>query len=450
MSRSLSRRVFITGSGAACLALPAVVSRGFAEAKKRLKVAAIFTAFSHRLHAHVILENFLEPYLFNGEVVRPNMDVVSLYADQFPANDMARPVAKEYGIPLFPTVAEALTRGSKELAVDAILLIGEHGTYPVDERGVVQYPRKRLFDDCMHVLRAAGRGVPMFIDKHLSYRWDWAREMYDTAKELGVPLMAGSSVPLAERRPPLEVPRDARIEQAVAIHGGPFEIYDFHGLEVLQSMVEQRAGGETGIESVQFLRGDQLWQAAERGEWNLALADAAMAVEYGANTPSLSELVQGTEKRANPPHGILLKYRDGLTGVVLSIGGKGNRFLYSHRLADGAVAATSYYGGPWNNRNLFKALSHAIQTHFVSGRSPYPVERTLLTTGALAAAVESSTGGDAPLKTPQLAIEYEAHDWSNMREMGKTWKILTDAVPEPRGITRGGNGIDRLPPRPTE
>ena len=62
--------------------------------------------------------------------------------------------------------------------------------------------------------------VPLFNDKHFSYRWDWAQEMYDTAREHGMPLMAGSSVPLGQRLPLLESPAGAEIETALSVHGG--------------------------------------------------------------------------------------------------------------------------------------------------------------------------------------------------------------------------------------
>src|SRR5205823_8227909 len=117
-------------------------------------------------------------------------------------------------------IAEALCRGGKELAVDAVLCIGEHGNYPVTDKGQVQYPRKRFFDEVVKVFRQSGRVVPVFNDKHLSYRWDWAKEMYDTARELKIPFMAGSSVPLAQRIPPLELPPGAKIKEAVSIHAG--------------------------------------------------------------------------------------------------------------------------------------------------------------------------------------------------------------------------------------
>jgi len=438
---TLGRRTFLSAS-ASGLAAAALVPRLAAAgpATKRPKVAAVFTAFAHRWHAHVILENFLEPYLFNGEMTDPGVDVVSFYADQFPAEDMARPVAKEYGIPVYPTVADALTLGGKYLAVDAVLLIGEHGDYPNDDRGIKMYPRKRLFDECVAVLRASKRPVPIFVDKHLSYRWDEAKATYETAKELKIPLMAGSSVPLAERRPPLEIEPGAKIEQAVSIHGGPFEMYDIHGLEVLQSMVEARNGGETGVKSVQFLNADAMWAAADRGEWDPKLADAALATELGPNALPLREYVQTPDGRKSPPHAILVNYADGLTGVTLRVSNAGTRFLYAHRLAGGKVEETRFYVGPWNNRNLFKALSHAIQTHFKHGQSPYPVERTLLTTGITLAAVDSSVAGGKAIKTPDLeSIRYEPTDWSAMRERGASWKILTEDTPEPRGITKGGH-----------
>src|SRR5262249_31160638 len=155
--------------------------------------------------------------------------------------------------------------------------IGEHGRYPVNQLGQVEYPRKRFFDAAVAVLRRSGRFVPLFNDKHLSYRWDWAKEMVETARRLGIPLMAGSSVPLAQRRPPLELPPGAAISEAVAVHGGPVESYDFHALEVLQSLVEFRRGGETGISSVEFLQGEALWRAAAEGRWSLGLAEAALA-----------------------------------------------------------------------------------------------------------------------------------------------------------------------------
>ena len=99
--------------------------------------------------------------------------------------------------------------------------------------------------------------------------------------------------------------------------------------------------------------------------------------------------------------------------------------------------ATSFYVGPWQNRNLFKALSHAIQTHFRQKRAPYPVERTLLVTGILDAEMQSRYEGGKPQRTPQLEFAYQPIDFRAMREMGASWKIITEETPEPMGIGSG-------------
>src|SRR5438445_1641668 len=132
MSESLnptrpSRRRFLEQAGLGLTGMTFYPALGRAAAAvdsaKKLRVAAIYTEFTYRSHAHVILENFLEPYLFNGALITPQFDVVSFYADQFPEKDIGRQVARDYGIPLFETIDEALCLGKGELAVDAVLSI---------------------------------------------------------------------------------------------------------------------------------------------------------------------------------------------------------------------------------------------------------------------------------------------------------------------------------------
>jgi hypothetical protein len=394
-------------------------------------VAAVYTVLHFRSHAFNFLENFLRPYLFNGRRTESGCDVVALYADQTARDgDLTAATARHFRIPVYRTIAEALCRGGRELAVDAVLSIGEHGTYPTSRLGQAEYPRKRFFDEAVAVMRRAGRFVPLFNDKHLSFRWDWAREMYDTARRLAVPLMAGSSVPLAQRRPPLELPAGAAVDEAVALHGGGVESYDFHGLEVLQSFVEARRGGETGVSHVEFVRGDALWEAARRGRWSLPLAEAALAAQLGRGASLRRAAAEGGAES----HGLLLTYRDGLRAAVLKIGRSATRWCFACRVAgERTPRATSLHAGPWGNRNLFAALSHAIQDFFRRGRSPYPVERTLLTTGLVAAAMQSRADGRR-LETSHLHLRYAAVDFRAFRETGASWKVLTERTPEPREL----------------
>jgi len=437
---SLDRRAVLRGAAALALGTQGTARAGESRRpSRRLKVAALFTEFTYRSHAHVILENFLHPYLFNGKWTDPGVDVVSFFGDQFPEGDMSRAAAAAYGIKLYPTIGEALCLGGRDLAVDAVLSIGEHGRYPVNAKGQREYPRKRFFDEIAAVFRQSGRSVPVFNDKHLSYRWDWSLEMVETARELKAPFMAGSSVPLAQRRPALELPAGARIREAVSIHGGGFESYDFHAMEVLQSMVERRRGGERGISSVQWFDAAALWNPADEGLWSLELGHAALAAELGRSSPGLQEYARAQAGTRAAPFGTLLTYRDGLRAMVLKIGSSSVRWDFACRLeGEKTPRATHFYVGPWNNRNLFKALSHAIQSHFRRGKAPYPVERTLLVSGALEAECDSRAQGGARIATPHLEFTYRATDYRAFREMGDSWKIITEGAPEPRGIDPGG------------
>lgn len=402
---------------------------------KRPRVAAVYTSFTYRSHAHVILENFLQPYLFCGEVTDPGVDVVSFYRDQTPDGDMTDAVAEEYGIPVFKTIREALCVGGDKLAVDAVLSIGEHGSYPRNEFDQVMYPRKRFFDEIIAVMKDSSRFVPVFNDKHLSYRYDWAQEMAEIAEQNNIPFLAGSSVPLAQRKPNIEIKKGARIEEAVSIHGGPVESYDFHALEVLQSMVECRRGGETGVKRITFYEGEQVYQAAQAGIFDWKLVEAAMFAETGKIEQRLESI---GDEEAITPHAIVLEYVDGFKATILRAGRSSTRWNFACRLkGKKAPLATSFYVGPWENRNLFKALSHAIQVHFKTGKPPYPVERTLFVSGILDAAMKARRATGHPLHTNQLHYQYQATDFSDVRENGKSWDIITEDIPQPPDFNNG-------------
>lgn len=431
MQSLLTRRQFLAATGGAALAAPLV---GAQDTPRRLRVACVYTVLRFRSHAFDFLENFVRPYLFNGRLTESGMDVVALYADQrVPEGDMTDMVSRQFKIPLFKTIRDALTLGGKQLAVDAVLSIGEHGEYPVNKLGQKEYPRKRFFDEIVAVMRQSNRFVPLFNDKHLSYRWDWAKEMYDTAQKHRIPFHAGSSVPLTMRSPNVEVPPGSRIEEAISVHGGGMEVYDFHAFEVLQSLVEARKGGEVGLSSVELLEGDALWKAAQAGRWSPALAEAALAHEFGKNIPNLRQPLANEKPEA--AHAIVLTYRDGFRATILKVGRSSTRWAFACRLAgEKQPRSFRYQVGPWGNRNLFMALSHAIQHTFRTGQAPYPVERTLLASGMLEAAMQSRAER-RPQRTPHLEFAYQPRDFRAMREMGASWPIL-QKIAEPKEFHR--------------
>jgi hypothetical protein len=390
-----------------------------------------------RSHAFHILTGLMGRYLFCGQWIDSGVDVVSFYADQFPNGDMAREASERFKVPLYKTIDEALCLGGKTMAVDAVCLIGEHGRYPRSELGQTMYPRKQFFDQIAAVVERSGKPVPVFNDKHLSYRWDWAKAMYDDARRLNMPFMAGSSVPLAERKPPIEFPKDAVVEEAVSIHGGGIESYDFHALEVMQSLIEFRRGGETGVKQVQLLQGDACRAAMNEGRFSSELITAAMNAERNAGMRRRPTL-RFPEEPFVPRHAALVTYKDGTRGTALTVGSGGDRWNFACKLRGRAEPlATAYYSGPWGNWNLFNALSGAIAHFFRTRKAPYPVERTLLTSGILDAAMHSNAASGKPIDTPELEFSYAPQDFSAFCENGESWKVITPDMPEPTKFEPG-------------
>jgi hypothetical protein len=180
-------------------------------------------------------ERFLHGYPREGKWHRPPLEVVSAYVDQQPSGDLSQRRSEEFGFKIYPTVAEALRCGGDKLAVDAVLLIGEHGNCPVNAIGQKQYPRYELFSQIAKVFKEDGRTTPVFNDKHLSWKFEWAKEMVETAKAMNFPLLAGSSLPVTWRMPAIDLPYGAEVEEVMGVAFGPTDIYDFHSLEMIQS-----------------------------------------------------------------------------------------------------------------------------------------------------------------------------------------------------------------------
>lgn len=370
-------------------------------AGKNARVAAIVTEYRHWSHADVIVGRLLGGNSSDGIWHAPRTNVVSLYTDQVPANDMSRDLAARHGFRIYPTIREALCLGGPKLSVDAIVFIGEHGNYPSNDLGQHLYPRFELFNQILDVVEASRRPVPIFSDKHLSYSWDKAKAMYDRARKLNVPLMAGSSIPVSIREPSLQYPIGVKLESAVAVGYGPLDAYGFHTLEVLQCMAERRGyRGETGVKTVQMLTGAAVWawHDSAQGAWTKPLLQAAVArCPTNSGQPVYS---------AKEPVVFVIEYRDGLQGAAYMLNGIVSDWAFAGQ-ESGAIAST-FFGLRSAARPLphFDGLVRCIEAFFLTGKPTHPVERTLLTTGMLAAAFESKRRNGARIETPELAIAY--------------------------------------------
>src|SRR5690554_2565358 len=123
---TLTRRAFLGTLAGTTLALKAKAAAG----RKRKRIALLGTVVTRHSHAQHFIDRFLTGYGWEGGWRDPEVDLVSLYIDQFPERDLARSRAARHNVPIYPSIREALCLGGRELAVDGVVIIGEHGNYP--------------------------------------------------------------------------------------------------------------------------------------------------------------------------------------------------------------------------------------------------------------------------------------------------------------------------------
>jgi hypothetical protein len=387
-----------------------------APASQPKRIAIVATVYRLLSHAQHMGDRFLVGYPYGGVWHKPDMKVVSLYVDQNPAGDLSGDRAREFGFQVYPTVAEALRCGGKELAVDAVLIVAEHGNYPRNEKGQTLYPRYQFFEQCIQVFEQGGRAVPVYNDKHLSYSFEKAKAMVDASRRLRFPMLAGSSLPVTWRLPAIDLPLGCKIEEALMVGEGGSDAMDFHALEGMQCMVERRSGGETGVKAVQLLEGDAVWKAGDEGRYSKALLTSALSrsdtpVGLTVEDGRTQDLVASGQLRvlAKNPAAYFIEYRDGLKAAMLMLDGAIKDFNFAARLSGvQQIQSTQFLLTPEPNVTYSACLMHKVEQLIESGAAPYPVDRTLLVSGMLESCLTSKLQDHLRLETPHLNVAYQA------------------------------------------
>lgn len=410
----IHRRTFIGALGGSLAAVP-LLGEGHEQPKRLAMVTTEWRLYSHAWHMG---QRFLAGYPLEGRWHQSPIKLVSAYVDQKPENDLSRSRSREFGFPIYPTIAETLRCGGDKLAVDVVLVIGEHGRYPVNDLGQKLYPRYEFFKEVVEVFKQDGRTVPVFNDKHLSWKWDWAKEMVDTARSMGFPFLAGSSLPVTWRMPDIDMPYGAEVEEVMCVASGGVDGYDIHALETIQCMAERRRGGETGVAWLQALRGDPVWDAMEkgsfgRGGWDPQLFRSCLCRSHKLTQPENMNHRYPTPEQirqwVKEPVAYRFRYNDGLKGTMLLLNGLVEDFTFAARLTDRSEPlSTLFYLSPVPNVVHFAAQMSKVEEMVLTGAAPYPAERTLLTTGLVEAGVRSLAQGGETLETPHLSVSYQA------------------------------------------
>lgn len=366
-----------------------------------MRLAVIATEYSPRSHADVIVSRWLEPRGTDARYGwdKPSTEIASLHVEQRGETDLAGAVSARHGVPLFSTLEDALTLGGSELAVDGVLLIAEHGTYPCNAFQQKLYPRKEMFDRVIQVFRQSGRVVPLFLDKHFSWNPLWVHEMYWTITDMDIPFFGGSSLPFSPLigQQPLNPPG----RELVAIYFNAVESYLFHSLAVASALLD-RSPHQTDVREIEAWSGEEVWDALDRGQFSASLLDAAAAT---VSEEAASRLSEFRIRRGHPVYAFQLRHASGL---------KSTHFMqtdlirkWSFAWHDEAGDRAAGYVDPGTQEEFhpnFARFNRQIEDFMLTSRSPVPLERLYLESMQTAACMAALHQHGTPLATPWLSL----------------------------------------------
>jgi hypothetical protein len=260
---------------------------------------------------------------------------VSVYIHQLQESGLGQKVCQSKNIPIFKTVAEALTLSGPSFAVDGVVLVGEHGVDHNSLNGQKDHPRWWLHQQVIRVFEQSKRSVPDFNDKQLTTRRNEAKWMFGKSRKLNFPLFGGSSLPFYFGQPEIELPLETLIQHSLVAGG---------------------AGDEGSLSWV------------ERTPWAAKL--------LGSTHTEFSLAPGPLENSVRNPLVCIVDYRDGIRAAAINAQDVG--WTYA-----GAIA-----GQP--NPGIISMLGHWLVEMMLTRKEPYNAARLLLSTGIVSYNMESN------------------------------------------------------------
>ena len=167
------------------------------------------------------------------------------------------------------------------------------------------------------------------------------------------------------------------------------------------------------MRSVQCLENQACWDYIEKNGWVKKLFETALARCNTRKPGDMKQLVK-------TPTVFVIDYADGLTAAAFLMSGMLEDFTVALDV-EGQGAPVSTLMDLQNSRphHHFGCLVKNIEIMFETGKAPYPVERTLMTSGILDFALESRLRGYKKLDTPKLSkVRYQAANASHFCTKG--------------------------------
>ncbi|MBI5800298.1 MAG: hypothetical protein HZA92_06160 [Verrucomicrobia bacterium] len=260
-------------------------------------------------------------------------------------------------------------------------------------------------------LTHAKRGASCFVFGALAANLAAARTFAALAAARQVTLASGTVLPTTWRLPQIDLPPQARVDEALIVVQGASPLAELHALDGLLPVLERRAGGERGVRQVKFLSGRELWRAGDRREWSWPLLSAALS---RSDSPQGDAILDGrtqdlvglglVPKLATNPRGWLLEHTDGVRTTLLVLDGVVADFNFAVRLADGSNLSAQLFRAPVPGQEHYSQLAAALEDFFRTGTPPWPAQCSLLTAGLLDACRQTAAQPSVWLRTPELSF----------------------------------------------
>ena len=328
-----------------------------------------------------LLDRFLLGYPHNGRHHHPDVKL-TVCPMGFAATPELRQRADMFGLRIEPDLAASLKH-----AQGIVLAWNAPGHVP---------------DDLLlrNVLAQAPQQARCFVVGPLLESEATASFVEKTVAERSLQVVSGSPLNVTWRLPAMDLMPGTSVSEALIVVQGPTGLAEWEALEALLPLLQSRAGGETGIDSILRFESQGVWKAGDKGVWSWSLLAAALSRSDSPQGDPVKDgrtqdlvglgLVPGL---ARDPRGWQLRHRDGLRSTLLVLDGVVADYDMAWVTQEGRIQSTQVFQAPQPAQHHYSRLAHILERFLLTGQSPWSLEHSLLIANTLQRIHAMITGG---------------------------------------------------------